>query len=593
MRRRLAAGGVTVLLLVASSSLLANPSERRDGGFSVFEADSFSVPPFSATALSDAAFAAISRLERRGYQAVAGDYGFTAVARALGEPFGSSSRRTAPPQNRGIGAVEQTSQEAALSDGFDDAFGGSATGLRGTTSAAAQTRAEAGLQSGFEDDGFGGGDSLSSGFDDFPSADIDSALGPEELGPANASLLNPDNSFYDLSGSFTFGAAYNYAQDSPESGEADYQGLSRLRFGLDLELDLELPLGLSARVAGRGFRDSSYSLKDKDEFSHEVLQLYESELEFKELYLQGTVGEKLDFRVGRQVLAWGSSETLRVLDVLSPLDNREPGLVDLRDLRLPVAATKVSYFSGPFRLTGIAIHESRFDETPPFGSDFFPFEERLPGEVRPANGGSDTEYAVALTGRFASFDASLNWAQYFDDEPHLDRDSGLLEHSRLNLIGASADVPLGNFLVRGEVARVRGLEFFGSRGKLGRSDALLGIEYSGLSDKAITLELVARKLHGYDDRILDFPDGQRENSFEGSLRYTANYLNDRARLTALFIVFGQQAQDGTTLRVTFDYDLRDAFTIGGGILLFEEGDLPPFNAIDKNDRVFINLRYSF
>jgi len=550
-----------VLCMVALLALGAPRSSSAAGS-----RDAQEVAAYAAVAALPS-YSAVAR-ELLAFRAIAGDpVAFGAVALELADASAaffavanSPSRATASQ----LDLVAQTSEEAELSAGFADP----AQELL----FADETPVEEDLLAGFDD----------------PLAG-DAAT---QLVERSGRVAAPDR-LWDLGGSFTLGGAYNYAQDSPRRGEADYRGLSRLRVGLDLELDLKLPLGLSARVAGRGFRDVAYALKDRDEFTHEVLQLYEAELEFKELWLQGELGENIDFRVGRQVLAWGSSETLRVLDVLSPLDNREPGLIDLRDLRLPVAATRVSYFQGPIRLTGIAIHESRFDETPPFGSDFFPFDTRPPGEIRPANGGSDTEYGVALGGRFAAFDASLNWAQYFDDHPHLDRDSGLLEHSRLNLIGGSLDVPLGNWLVRGEVARIRGLEFFGARRKLSRSDLLVGLEYAGLSDAALTLEVVARKLHGYEDTIKRFPDAVRENSFEGSLRYTARYLNDRAELTALFIVFGQQAQDGTTLRVTFDYDLRGALTISAGVLVFEEVDLPPLSAADSNDPICVNLRYGF
>jgi hypothetical protein len=494
----------------------------------------------------------------------------------------------------GLAAAEPVSQAApsALQDGFDDAFGTEA-GL--AAAEPASQAAPSALQDGF-DDAFGDGGGFT--FDGVAASQEGVSAGgaPEgALGPSarNAIPAVRERSPFDLGGSISVGAAYNFAQDSPGPREADYRGLSRLRLDADLQLDVELPLGTKARVSGRGFRDLSYAVKDRDEFTHEVLQVYESELELKDAYVEGTVGKSFDFRVGRQVLALGTSETLRVLDVLSPIDNREPGLVDLRDLRLPVAATQVSYFTGPVRFRGIAIHESRFDDTPPFGSDFFPFDQRPPGEIRPANGGSDTEYAAAVTARLASVDASLNFAQYFDDEPHLDNESGLLEHSRLTLYGASLDVPVGSAVLRGEVARVRGLEFFGARGDLSRSDVLLGIDYFGIRDSTVTLELVARKLHGYDDSIKLFPDAARENSFEGSLRYTGSYLNDRARLTALLIVQGQQAQDGTVFRVSLDYDVRDALTVTAGVLLFEEGDLPPFSAADDNDRVFVKIRYSF
>ena len=49
-------------------------------------------------------------------------------------------------------------------------------------------------------------------------------------------------------------------------------------------------------------------------------------------------------KLGRQIVNWGRSDTVRVLDVINPLDNREPGLVDIEDLRLPVTMARVDYF---------------------------------------------------------------------------------------------------------------------------------------------------------------------------------------------------------------------------------------------------------
>ncbi len=65
------------------------------------------------------------------------------------------------------------------------------------------------------------------------------------------------------------------------------------------------------------------------------------------------------------------SDTLRVLDVLNPLDNREPGRADIEDLRRPVTMVKLDWHIGRnWRLTGIAIPEIRFDDLPALGTDF-------------------------------------------------------------------------------------------------------------------------------------------------------------------------------------------------------------------------------
>jgi hypothetical protein len=47
------------------------------------------------------------------------------------------------------------------------------------------------------------------------------------------------------------------------------------------------------------------------------------------------------------------------------------------------------------------------------------------------------------------------------------------------------------------------------------------------------------------------------------------------------------------IRVDFFYDLRDALVVGGGIVLYQKGDPPPFDSIRRNDRVFFEVKYSF
>jgi len=71
---------------------------------------------------------------------------------------------------------------------------------------------------------------------------------------------------------------------------------------------------------------------------------------------------------------------VRVTDILNPLDNRLPGMVDIKNLRLPVAMTKLDYYTGLWNLSGIMIHEARFDKTPVFNSDFYPGAGPLPSE---------------------------------------------------------------------------------------------------------------------------------------------------------------------------------------------------------------------
>lgn len=109
-----------------------------------------------------------------------------------------------------------------------------------------------------------------------------------------------------------------------------------------------------------------------------VLNDYESDTEFREIFIRGKINPRLDLKVGRQIVVWGKSDNFRVVDVLNPPDLREPGLVDIENLRLPSCKSRLDYYQGDWSLSGLAIHEIRFDKLPPYGSDFYPFPVKLP-----------------------------------------------------------------------------------------------------------------------------------------------------------------------------------------------------------------------
>ncbi|MCH6563783.1 MAG: DUF1302 family protein [Myxococcales bacterium] len=415
---------------------------------------------------------------------------------------------------------------------------------------------------------------------------------------------NAEPTFWELDGAVSVSASYAYAHDSSEEIKKEYRGLAVLRTQLSLELDLNLPRAWKARVAGRGFYDLAYAIQGRDKFTRDAKQAQVSEVEFQEVWLQGSLLPQLDLKFGRQIVNWGRSETIRILDILNPLDNREPGLVDIEDLRLPVTMTRLDYFYGAWTLTGIAVHETRFNEDPDFGSEFFPFDIELPSEETPANGGSDTEWAAALTGIFSGWDISLHWARFFDDRPHLELvplgmgpPTLLLRHSRLTMFGASTNYALGDWLLKAEGAYLNGLEFFvpppDEPAEKSRFDVLVGIEYAGFRDATVTFELANRHISGYHSNLAAGLNFAQRNSLESSFRYSADFINSRLHLTYLAAVFGLTGDDGGFTRLSLDYELRDALTVGGGLVLYWGGDLPFFEGIRKNDRLFLTAKYSF
>jgi hypothetical protein len=396
----------------------------------------------------------------------------------------------------------------------------------------------------------------------------------------------------ELTGSATIGASYNYAHQAPPPGGTDHRGLSRLRPELELKLRYRLSEKWQARMGARGFYDLAYSINGRSGYTREVLDEYENEAELGETYIQGTVSGAMDIKIGRQVVVWGKSDTIRVTDVLNPLDNREPGLVDIEDLRLPLWMTRAGYYLGSWNLTGIAVHEVRFNKDPVFGSDFYPFHAPQPPEDMPGG----TEYALSLNGILTGWDISFYWPRIYDDRPHAGLSDGMtrLRHSRLTMLGAAANLAAGNWLLKSEAAWFDGLEFFSTPGKKkSRLDLLAGFEYSGFTDTTLALEAANRHLNGFQSSMEAPPDFAQEDEFQWALRYQRDFMHDTLHATALALFFGPHGEDGAFERLSLKYDISDSFSITGGIVNYRSGDLVFFRGIGDNDRLFFEARHSF
>ncbi len=446
---------------------------------------------------------------------------------------------------------------------------------------------------GFEDEAGGSEkreiDDILEGFDD-----------EDEAAKSGLSEQEQKDSMYSLDGYIKLGSSYNVAHDSPGPGKTDWRGLSRLRPEMQLDLSAKFSKSWQAFISGKGSYDFAYEIKGRDEFTEPVLDNYEKELELREAYVLGSLCDSLDIKAGRQIVVWGKSDNIRVTDVLNPLDMREPGLTDIEDLRLPVTMTRLDYYMGKLSLTGIVLHEIRFNKSPEYGSDFYPAENPLPQEDKPESWGDDTEFAVAVGGVFSGWDIAFYWADIYNDLPHMELVSNgpppqfEMKHARLKMCGSTFNVATGNWLLKAEAAYFDGMKFFNAPGQTySRTDLLVGIEYSGFKDTTISFEAVNRHINSFNDRLEQPPDEANKDEFQSALRIEKDFLNETLTFTLLASTFGLTGQDGAFQRFSAEYDLTDSVKITGGAVLYQSGDLTRNKNIGGNDRLFLEIKYSF
>ncbi len=405
-----------------------------------------------------------------------------------------------------------------------------------------------------------------------------------------------------IDGYFKISSVYSYLSHDAAGTDTNWHGLTRLRSELKLKLDADLSETWQARVSGHAFYDVAYTINGRNNFTDDVLDNYEKELEFDEVYLQGSLSNDLDLKAGRQIVVWGRSDNIRITDVLNPLDLRWPGLVDIEKLRLPVTMTKLDYYLKGWSLSGIALHEVRYNWNPEFGSDFFPGLQPLPGKESPREGFAidNTQFAASLNGIFQGWDISFYLADIYAQNGYISKDylfsvpQSELKHPRVKMIGGAFNMARGNWLFKTEAAYFNGFEFSNTPDKeYSRLDGLAGVEYSGFSDATITLDIANRHYFDFDKRLKDSPDFQKEDLFEWALRITKPYLNDTLKLTFLANTFGPTGDDGAVQRFSAEYDYTDSIQLTGGLVFYQSGDLRRTMGIGDNDRVYLDVQYSF
>ena len=400
-----------------------------------------------------------------------------------------------------------------------------------------------------------------------------------------------------VDGFFRTDMSYSVARGAPEPGQPDYRGISKLRATLQLEVPGRISDRWNAFVSGQAFRDFSYELKERENFSRAVLEVYENQAEVREAYLRGSPWPRLDLKVGRQVVVWGAADYMRVVDVLNPIDNREPGLVDLEDLRLPVTMSRVDYAMDRWTLTGVAVHEMDFEKNPVFNSQFYPGTEAPPREWFPGNSLENTGYGLSVTGAFSGWDLGLYGAQYFDNAPHFESrgEQPGLRHSRLTMAGASVNGVVNSWGWKAETALVSGLEFGNLPSeRLSRWDGLVGLEYAGFRNTTLGLEVMNRHLLEYESALELAPDFAVENVTQYTFSYLASFLRDRLHVVGLCSFFGAGFDRGGFQRLSAEYDFFDGFSVTGGILVFQGGEVGGVPAsYEANDLVFLQAKYNF
>ena len=336
-------------------------------------------------------------------------------------------------------------------------------------------------------------------------------------------------------GSITYETTYSYNDKYDEFSSSKLSG--------DLKLEYNIDKANKIKSNIKAYKDFHTNTKDTTYFN------------LNELTWQSGTYENIDIKIGRQIIVWGKSDNIRITDVLNPLDKTVVGMIDIKDLRLGRVMSNVSYYHNSWTYSAIMLHENRYSNMPSAGSDYY-MPISYPKEPKNnINSGIALSVSGSLEGQDIAFYALH---QYMD-----------LSSIKTDMLGFAYNKVLGNYLLKTELA-------YFHNNKDSKTDALIGVEYNGIDDGSISFE-VANK----DDNI------------QYAFRFTQSYINNTLDFTTLYSGFGKDLQDGSFVRMWFDYDIDDNFSSSFGIVTYQDGDNLFWKNISDNDKLFANLTYNF
>ena len=442
-------------------------------------------------------------------------------------------------------------------------------------------------------------DDVMDGFDDEPKVettketkvqdDLMDGFDDEEVAPKKEKLVDSakreDGKLVgvlgDFTGKITEQLAFSYSDDNP------HDNLSSLKSSLLLDYEHKFDNGFKVKTNGKAYYDAIYSIRGRDKYSKDELDELEHEVELYDAYVEGSLADNLDMKLGRQVVVWGRSDTIRVTDILNPLDNRRPGMVDIEDLRLPVAMAKLDYFVGDWRVTPMAVLEQRFSKNPPAGSAFNGATRSLP-ENEDYN---DVTPALSIGGEFSGWDVNFYAAKVRDDAGYFS--AGKLKHDKVNMVGTALNVLNGSWLLKGELAHFDGLKYSSTGdNEFKRTDGLLGVEYNGVADTLISYDASVRRVHDYDTRLKRLPLAVDQETYQHAFRVSSDFLNATVKGNYLISLFGAKADEGGFQRAWVKYDIADGIFANVGVVDYIGGSTR-FDAVSNNDMAFVDVTYSF
>ena len=397
---------------------------------------------------------------------------------------------------------------------------------------------------------------------------------------------------FELYGNFFIsGGGYTSSPDTvPCYG--DFRKLAELIVGVKFNLEAKAFWDWDITCKGSSGHDFSFDINGRHHYTNEYLSDVENKWELMEFYAEKSLTTWLDIGIGRQILAWGTSESFRLVDVINPLDRRQYGKIDIEDLRLGVTMTRIDVYTGKFSFTGLVTHEARHDKRAVCGSPFHTGSEPVNAHTEDTGWGNH-QFMTRLAGQFRGWDASVYLSNSFHNTAYKNI-GGHYIYPRVWMFGGICTVAISNFLIKTEAAWFDGVRYSATPEKeKAELKILLGLEYSGFTDTQIVLEMINTRISSFESKMAQAPYIQRRNTLKTALRVEKKLFNETLEILLVAGFSGNDFRDGSFQRLETTYDFTDRVALTTGLILYQGGNAAFHESIKDNDMIYLQMEWRF
>jgi hypothetical protein len=328
--------------------------------------------------------------------------------------------------------------------------------------------------------------------------------------------------------------------------------------------------------------------------------------EVREGYAQMTFGQ-LDLRVGRQITVWGRADKVNPTDSWSTRDYKLLAPND-DDQELGVAAVQATWNAGPYRIIGLWQPEWRYP--------VLPIPPLPPGvstqNVAPVDSTQQTGLKLDHSGD--GVDWSVSYSHSIDRTPDFmflpggpqALPLGLI-YRPVNVIGADAAVPVGQFGLRGEVAYSRADDQNDSHPLMKKPNvfAVLGVERTFVGELNINAQYLYRRtldfvpLSSFSDpttRLLaeqvDLLSNQLASDMQGaSLRINYKAWNETLESEVAGVIWFKKGDSAIRPKVTYAFSDHIKGIVGGE--LYHGPTDSFFGRLSPTSTAYAEVQYGF